>query len=223
MGYASAEGWPGWWGLESPEYLAWLGEQPETTVLMGALTVALDVWDFVLTGDQTVGVAATASAWTALHVSYLLADVLILIALAGIWLGQAKRAGALGVTGFVVAFVGTVMLASLEWSTAFLFPWLAESAPGLLDADPTGTALAGFVVTVLLLTVGWILFGVASLRARVYPRGPIWLLILGTVGVLALGSADAPFLDVMWGLGLAWLGFAIWSGARKAKAITAPK
>src|SRR5258706_559026 len=24
-GYASGEGWPGWWGLEGPEYLAWLG------------------------------------------------------------------------------------------------------------------------------------------------------------------------------------------------------
>jgi hypothetical protein len=36
-GYAAAEGWPGWWGLEGPEYLAWLGEQPERdhTVLMG--------------------------------------------------------------------------------------------------------------------------------------------------------------------------------------------
>ena len=28
-GYAAAEGWPGWWGLEGPEYLAWLGQQPE--------------------------------------------------------------------------------------------------------------------------------------------------------------------------------------------------
>jgi dihydrofolate reductase len=39
-GYAAAEGWPGWWGLEGPEYLAWLGEQPEAeyTVLMGATT-----------------------------------------------------------------------------------------------------------------------------------------------------------------------------------------
>ena len=39
-GYAAAEGWPGWWGLEGPEYLAWLGEQPEKdyTVLMGATT-----------------------------------------------------------------------------------------------------------------------------------------------------------------------------------------
>jgi hypothetical protein len=23
-GYGSAEGWPGWWGLEGPEYLGWL-------------------------------------------------------------------------------------------------------------------------------------------------------------------------------------------------------
>jgi dihydrofolate reductase len=40
-GYASAEGWPGWWGLEGPEYLAWLGEQPEVTYLMGANTYRL--------------------------------------------------------------------------------------------------------------------------------------------------------------------------------------
>jgi dihydrofolate reductase len=39
-GYGAADGWPGWWGLEGPEYLAWLGDQPEAdyTVLMGANT-----------------------------------------------------------------------------------------------------------------------------------------------------------------------------------------
>ena len=40
-GYASAEGWPGWWGLQGPEYLAWLDEQPEVTYLMGANTYRL--------------------------------------------------------------------------------------------------------------------------------------------------------------------------------------
>ena len=28
-GYGAAEGWPGWWGLEGPEYLAWLADHPE--------------------------------------------------------------------------------------------------------------------------------------------------------------------------------------------------
>ncbi len=42
-GFGAAEGWPGWWGLEGPEYLAWLGEQPERdyTILMGANTYRL--------------------------------------------------------------------------------------------------------------------------------------------------------------------------------------
>jgi dihydrofolate reductase len=42
-GYGAAEGWPGWWGLEGPEYLAWLEDQPEAsyTLLMGANTYRL--------------------------------------------------------------------------------------------------------------------------------------------------------------------------------------
>src|SRR3954453_16597162 len=42
-GYASAVGWPGFWGLEGPEYLAWLDQSPErdVTVLMGASTYRL--------------------------------------------------------------------------------------------------------------------------------------------------------------------------------------
>ncbi|MEN8582456.1 dihydrofolate reductase family protein [Burkholderia sp. RS01] len=39
-GYASAEGWPGWWGLEGPEYLGWLEQEGEMgyTFLLGANT-----------------------------------------------------------------------------------------------------------------------------------------------------------------------------------------
>lgn len=42
-GYEAAEGWPGFWGLQGPEYLALLGEQPERdhTILMGANTYRL--------------------------------------------------------------------------------------------------------------------------------------------------------------------------------------
>ena len=42
-GYGAAEGWPGLWGLQGPEYLAWLNEQPEAghTVLLGATTYRL--------------------------------------------------------------------------------------------------------------------------------------------------------------------------------------
>jgi dihydrofolate reductase len=58
-GYAAAEGWPGWWGLEGPEYLAWLGESPEAdyTVLMGAATYRL-MSGFAAAGEPGTDVLA---------------------------------------------------------------------------------------------------------------------------------------------------------------------
>ena len=57
-GYASGEGWPGWWGLEGPEYLAWLGEQPPVTYLMGANT---DRLMFGFAGGETLPAEEEAS------------------------------------------------------------------------------------------------------------------------------------------------------------------
>jgi dihydrofolate reductase len=52
-GYAAAEGWPGYWGLEGPEYLAWLDRSPELdyTTLMGATTYRL-MSDFAASSDD---------------------------------------------------------------------------------------------------------------------------------------------------------------------------
>jgi dihydrofolate reductase len=42
-GYGAAEGWPGYWGMEGPEYLAWIEQQAEHehVALMGATTYRL--------------------------------------------------------------------------------------------------------------------------------------------------------------------------------------
>jgi dihydrofolate reductase len=62
-GYASAEGWPGFWGLEGPEYLAWLNEQPERdhTILMGAKTYRL-MSGFAARSEELPAVEADATA-----------------------------------------------------------------------------------------------------------------------------------------------------------------
>jgi dihydrofolate reductase len=58
-GYAAADGWPGWWGLQGPEYLAWLAGQPEAgyTVLMGATTYNL-MSGFAAAGEPGTDVLA---------------------------------------------------------------------------------------------------------------------------------------------------------------------
>lgn len=58
-GYAAAEGWPGWWGLEGPEYLGWLPQQPEAdyTILMGATTYRV-MSRFAAEGEPGTGALA---------------------------------------------------------------------------------------------------------------------------------------------------------------------
>ncbi len=52
-GYASGEGWPGYWGLAGPEWLAWLEQSPERDypILMGAATYRL-MSGFAVTSDD---------------------------------------------------------------------------------------------------------------------------------------------------------------------------
>jgi len=58
-GYAAADGWPGFWGLEGPEYLAWLEEEGEheRQVLMGATTYRL-MSGFAESGEGLSGLTA---------------------------------------------------------------------------------------------------------------------------------------------------------------------
>ena len=58
-GYGAAEGWPGYWGMEGPEYLAWIGEEAENehTALMGATTYRL-MSDFAAQMPDDPGLAA---------------------------------------------------------------------------------------------------------------------------------------------------------------------
>jgi len=61
-GYGAADGWPGWLGLQGPEYLAWLREQPEAdyTVLMGATTYRV-MSRFAAEGEPGTDALATMS------------------------------------------------------------------------------------------------------------------------------------------------------------------
>lgn len=67
-GYGSAEGWPGWWGLEGPEYLGWIGEEPESEfiVLMGSNTYTLmsqmTQGDESFSDDETESITGLAAA-----------------------------------------------------------------------------------------------------------------------------------------------------------------
>jgi hypothetical protein len=127
--------------------------------------------------------------------------MLLVLGLVGLYARQSQAAGLLGLLGFLAAFAGTILLAGFFWSSAFIAPALANAAPTLLNAGPP----PGLTPTFSTFAIGWILFGVASLRTRVYPRVAVIVLIIGA----ALTFLPIPLVGVVFDVGVAWLGFSL--------------
>jgi hypothetical protein len=78
----------------------------------------------------------------------------------------------------------------------------------------TGPFAVIAVLVVALGTLGWPVFGVATLRAGLLPR---WGAVLVTIGLPLstmqnfLIKVPGPIGGVLLGFGLVWLGYALWS------------
>jgi hypothetical protein len=131
--------------------------------------------------------------------------LLLAMGLPGLYLRQAARVGVLGFIGFVLLSLG-VLLAGVGFATVQLtiYPYLAQSAPKLLPSGGTGP-LAGillwWIVPGLLLMAGNILFGIATVRSRVFPRWTGILLIVSAVvsimGILPLSSSFDNIMNLV--------------------------
>lgn len=88
------------------------------------------------------------------------------------------------------------------WTNAFIPPALAVEAPAVLDNEPTGSLAFGFILSTTVVGLGWALFGVSMLRARVYPRVAAILLIIGALLVIVPLPATGFVIDAA----LIWLG-----------------
>lgn len=122
--------------------------------------------------------------------TYFIAFCALLAALVAAYARQQRESGYFGVVAFLAAAVGTMFLVGDLWFEAFAVPWLGDVAPEVFAA-PAGTLVAGALASYVLFAAGWILFGLASLRARVFPR----LISLGIVlgGVIGFQAALPPF------------------------------
>jgi hypothetical protein len=139
----------------------------------------------------------------------------LVVALAAMYARFAPSMGRNGLLGYLLASLGTLLVAGDWWYEAFIGPVLRQQAPELLATAPGGTILLGAVVTVATFAAGWTIFGVALMRARVVPNGAAALVIVGGIaGSLAL---IAPF-QVPLALAVGWIGLnAVRSDARAGR------
>ena len=136
----------------------------------------------------------------------IVAFALLLLALVAAYDRIARPAGLLGVIGLGTAIVGTVFMAGDWWYEAFAVPRIAEVAPEAIETFVGGRLLMGGLSSFALFGIGWVLFGIASLRAHIYPRAiSIAILVGGLLSGLPFGFTYLPG-GVIHGLAFVWLG-----------------
>jgi hypothetical protein len=124
-------------------------------------------------------------------IGYLAGFIVLMFALIAAHARQAPRAGRLGTVATGTAIVGTMLLAGDLWFESFAVPWLADGpSPQVLTSEPSLLLALGALSSYLLFAVGWTLFGIASLRARVFPLAISALIVIG--GIAGYNALLAP-------------------------------
>ena len=135
---------------------------------------------------------------------YFGAFCLLMLALVAIYAREGHRAGKLWTIGACAAVVGTFALgANVGWFDVFVAPWLALVAPEAMKTPNVGSLPIGGFSSYVLFLLGWVLFGVASFRARVFPVAISLAIVVSAL--IAWPSALPPY-GVPFGLTIAALG-----------------
>ena len=197
--------------MSSSDLMRWGGL---AALVGGVLFVVAELLGLPTINIESFSETATTTSFAIQTTTFLLGVVLMLLGLVGLYARQSEAAGALGLIGFLVAFLGTVLIGGFMWASVFIAPALATEVPEVVDAGPP----PGLLPTFIIFAVGWLLFGIATLRGRVFPRAAAILLIVGAVVTIL----PLPFTTLVFDVAVAWLGFALFTG-REASAEQPPR
>ena len=168
----------------------------------------------------TSAAATQESLWLPAHVIGYIGFILGMFGIVGLLAGQIGALKSGGVAGFAMAFAGQTITAGIVFFDSFVAPVLGRDAPSLLDTQgPLFGGPVGIVVIIggLLVTIGYITFGIATMRAGVLPRWGALLVVLGSWFGLVAAFSHIAFVvgAVIFGIGNVWLGYGLWSAGSR--------
>jgi hypothetical protein len=171
----------------------------------------------------------TTPTWIIVHIFATSLGYFGVLGLAGLYARQVEKAGWLGLIGFLLFSVWMTLVGFFSFIEAAVLPNLASEFPpfvtgflGMLSGNPSevnlGVMPTMWNISTPMLIVGSLLFAIATFRAGILPRWAAGLLALGTlmipVGALLPTELQAKIIMIPMGLGLAWMGYALFSERR---------
>lgn len=176
--------------------------------------------------------SVTTVQWAIVHYATLAMTILFAVGITGIYLRQVEETGWLGLAGVVTVNLALLITGALVFVEAFVEPVLAERDPEYVEAllgmvggtgsqVDLGTLPVLWSVSGVLFPLGCLVIGIALMRARVLPRLASGVFAFGLPVALVVVSVipfDLHRLGAIpVGIGLAWLGYALWEEMRPAR------
>ncbi|MGH8827645.1 MAG: hypothetical protein ACRDVZ_08635 [Jiangellaceae bacterium] len=173
--------------------------------------------------------------WVARESAKIVMAALALAGISGMYLSQYRKAGLLGLVGYLVFAAGYLGMFSVQVIAATVLPNLVDTQPGFVN-DVVSAAAGGtpngdigglqilFNLTGAGYILGGLLFGIALFRTRVLARWAAALLAVSTVGTAALAVLPESFnrpIAVPEGIALIGLGVSLWRTQQHASPETA--
>jgi len=120
----------------------------------------------------------------------LLVNTLGLWVLAALYLRQREASGVLGLIAYSIQSFGMALVIGFLFTQAFVLSGFDTAQRAAVLAGPMGIAT---VLALGMVTVGAILFGIATLRAGVFPKWAALLLMIGFM-MTPIGAFAAPIV-----------------------------
>jgi len=142
-------------------------------------------------------VIATAN-WILIHSLFAVSLVLGLMGTTALYTVTALRTGWRGLIGYLLLFIGMMMIFGLNYYEVFIAPFLALHYTDVINdhgaGDAMGVVAVAFPVSGMLTVIGYALLGSAWKRALIIPGYLGYLLIVTSI---AFGVGLSPFGGIM--------------------------
>ena len=180
--------------------------RPSNLIQWGGLAAVLAGMFFIV---EAVAVPFIGDSHWGFHALDFPAHAFLAVGLVGFYLWQKRQArfGWLGTVGFILIVVPSVVIALGGLAIVFI-DGVLKAPVGMLDTiHPLE----------LLVIIGSVLFGMATMRMNVLPSRGAQLIIIGALGYFGIAFAGVgpewliSVAVAILGTGWAWLGYALWS------------
>ncbi|WP_134703828.1 hypothetical protein [Ammoniphilus sp. YIM 78166] len=147
----------------------------------------------------------------ALLIGGITGSIFIIFGTVGIYLYQAEKTGLLGFIAFFISVLGNILVCTMVAVALFVNTELNN--PQILDQEFTGPIVLIRMLMMISMSVGYVLLGYVTLRAKMLPSWAAGLMILFVFMVFIPFVGD--YLALIWGLIYIRLGWAVWSHSAK--------